>query len=268
MANIHPTALVDKKAVIADDVQIGPYSIIGPHVKIGSKTVIGPYVQITNNVEIGSNNQIFHGSCIGENGQDLTFNNPEPRIVIGDNNIFRENMTVHQPSKPGNATKIGNENYLMCNVHIAHDVVIGDKNIIAATTALGGYVEIENNVYISGLVGVHQFVKIGRYAIIGAGTPALLDVPPYSMLTGSPGAISGLNMIGMKRAKFSSSKIQCIKNIYKYVFMRGHSTAKSTELLEKELLLKYEPGTEENAIVQHYLNFLKASNRGIAPKQK
>ncbi|MDH4200572.1 MAG: acyl-ACP--UDP-N-acetylglucosamine O-acyltransferase [Spirochaetia bacterium] len=267
MTNIHKTALVDEKARLAENVEIGPFSIIGPDVTIGAGTKIGAYVQIKNCVEIGNENQIFHGSSIGELGQDLTFSNPEPKIVIGNKNILRENVVIHQPAKQGNTTRLGDQNYIMCNVHLGHDVRMGNNNIIAPTSALGGHVELENNVYISGLVAIHQFVHIGRYAIIGGGTPALLDVPPYSMLTGSPGAITGLNMVAMRRAKFSSDKIQLVKNIYKAVFMRNAIPAKAPDILEGEMLIKYQPGSEEYLLIKHYIDFLRASKRGITPRQ-
>jgi len=266
MANIHKTALVDERAQLAGDVEIGPFSIIGPDVKIGAGTKIGPYVQIKNRVEIGTNNQVFHGACIGENGQDLTYNNPEARIVIGNDNVIREMVTMHQPSKPGNATKMGDKNFIMCNVHMGHDVVLGNNNILATNTALGGYVQLENNVFLSGLVGVHQFVHIGSYSIISAGTPTLMDVPPYCMMAGSPGIITGLNMIGMKRAKFSPEKIKVIKEIYKITFMRKTPPAKAHEELENGLLNQYNPDSEEYGVVKHYIEFLRACKRGVAPR--
>jgi UDP-N-acetylglucosamine acyltransferase len=266
MANVHKTALVDERAQLADDVEVGPFSIIGPDVKIESGTKVGPYVQIKNRVEIGKNNQILHASCIGENGQDLTFNNPEAKIIIGNDNVIREMVTIHQPAKPGNTTKMGDKNYIMCNVHMGHDVVLGNNNIIATNTALGGYVQLENNVFLSGLIGVHQFVRIGCYSIISAGTPTLMDVPPYSTLAGSPGVVTGLNMIGMKRAKFSSAKIKVIKEIYKITFMRKTPPAKAHEELESALLNQYQPDTEEYAVIRHYIDFLRACKRGVAPR--
>ncbi|MDH4261440.1 MAG: acyl-ACP--UDP-N-acetylglucosamine O-acyltransferase [Spirochaetia bacterium] len=266
MKNIHKTAIVEEGAQVAEDVEIGPFSIIGPNVKIDSGTKIGPYVQIKNRVEIGKNNQIFHGTCIGENGQDLTFNNPDAKIVIGNDNVIREMVTIHQPAKSGNITTVGDKNYIMCNVHMGHDVVLGNNNIIATNTALGGYVQLENNVFLSGLIGVHQFVHIGSYAIVGAGTPTLMDVPPYCMMAGSPGVITGLNMIGMKRAKFSKEKIRVIKDIYKITFMRKTPPAKAHDELEKNFLPQYSVDTEEHSVIKHYISFLRSCKRGIAPR--
>ncbi|MDH4201223.1 MAG: acyl-ACP--UDP-N-acetylglucosamine O-acyltransferase [Spirochaetia bacterium] len=266
MANIHKTALVDEKAELANDVEIGPFSIIGPDVKIDSGTKVGPYVQIKNRVDIGKNNQILHGTCIGENGQDLSFNNPDAHIVIGNDNTIREMVTIHQPSKKGNATKLGDKNFIMCNVHIGHDVILGNSNVIATNTALGGYVQLENNVFLSGLVGVHQFVHIGSYSIVGAGTPTLMDVPPYSMMTGSPGVITGLNMVGMKRAGFSPEKIMIIKEIYKTTFMRKTPPAKASDELENNLLNQYSAESEQYAVIRHYIDFLRSCKRGVAPR--
>jgi UDP-N-acetylglucosamine acyltransferase len=175
-------------------------------------------------------------------------------------------VTIHQPSKPGNVTKVGDGNFIMCNVHMGHDVVLGNKNIIATNTALGGYVQLENNVFLSGLVGVHQFVHIGSYSIISAGTPTLMDVPPYCMMAGSPGVITGLNRIGMKRAGFSAGKIRVIKDIYKIIFMRKIPPARAHEELEANLSGQFQPDSEEYGVIKHYIDFLKACKRGVAPR--
>ncbi len=266
MSKIDKTAIVHESATLGKGVEIGPFSLIGPDVTVGENTTIGPYVQLKGPLTIGKSNRIFHGACLGEIGQDMHFNNPEARIEIGDDNIIREYVTIHQPAVKGNVTRVGNRNFLMCHVHLGHDVVIGDNCILTPSVAVGGHVTLENNVYIGGLSAIHQFVRIGQYSIIGGVAAVLRDVPPYSMFTGSPDAISGINLVGLRRAKFSSDKIQLIKNIYKIVYMRATSPAKAIETLETDLLPKYGEGSEENAIVRNYIAFLKSSDRGISSR--
>ncbi|MES0491178.1 MAG: acyl-ACP--UDP-N-acetylglucosamine O-acyltransferase [Leptospirales bacterium] len=266
MANIHPTALVDSKAQLDDSVTVEPFSIIGPDVSIGAGTKIGPYVQLKGKLDIGKNNQIFHAACIGENGQDLTFDNSEAAIKIGDNNVLREYVSIHQPSKPGNLTQIGNNNYLMCNVHLGHDVQMKNNNVLTPAVAVGGHVQLDDNVYIGGLSAIHQFVKIGKFSIVGGVTAVLRDIPPYSMFSGEPGGITGLNMIGLRRAEFPSDRISLIKNIYKTVYMRGNIPKKAASILEEEFLNQTEQGSEERKILQEYIDFIRSSDRGISAR--
>lgn len=266
MSTIHSTAIIDPGAELGPGVEVGPFSIIGPGVRVGANTKIDAYVQLKGPLEIGENNKIYHGVCLGEVGQDSSFNNPEMKVVIGNNNILREYVTIHQPAVKGNVTQIGDNNFLMCHVHLGHDVVMGNNCILTPSVAVGGHVTLENNVYIGGLSAIHQFVRIGKYTIIGGVCAVLRDVPPYSMFAGNPDSISGLNMVGLRRAKFSSQKIQLIKNIYKVVFMRAATPVKAIEALESDMLPSYPSGSEEHEVVAQYINFLKNTQRGISTR--
>ena len=266
MSKIHTTALIDEGAKIAEDVEIGPFSIIGPDVEIGAGSIIGPYVQIKGKVKIGKNNHIFHGCCIGESGQDLTFNNPEARIEIGDGNVLREYVTMHQPAKVGNVTKMGNKNYLMCHVHLGHDVQMGNNNVLTPSVAVGGHVVLEDNVYLGGLSAIHQHVRIGKFAIVGGVTAVLKDVPPYAMYADEGAGISGLNMVGLKRAGFSSESMGLIKGIYKTLYMRGNTTEQAIEKLKGDLQKTHPEGTPGYELLSHYLDFLQESKRGLSPR--
>lgn len=266
MSKIHPSALVDENAKIAEGAEIGPFSIIGSEVEIGEGTTIGPYVQIKGRVIIGKNNQIFHGCCIGEGGQDLTFNNPEARIEIGDENVLREHVIIHQPAKVGNVTKMGNQNYLMCQVHLGHDVQMGNNNVLTPSVMVGGHVVIEDNAYLGGLSAVHQHVRIGKFAIIGGVCAVLKDVPPYTMYAAEGAGISGLNKVGLQRANYSAESMSLIKKIYKTLFMRGMRTEEAIEKLQEELKETHPEGAPGHELLSHYIDFLQATKRGLSPR--
>ncbi|MDH5717851.1 MAG: acyl-ACP--UDP-N-acetylglucosamine O-acyltransferase [Spirochaetia bacterium] len=263
MSKIHSTAIVDKKAEIADDVEIGPFSIIGPEVKIGKGCKIASHVEIKSNVEIQENNEFYHGCLIGEKPQDLTIKNSKPKIIIGSNNVFREFSTVHQPSVEGGATEIGNNNFIMGTAHIAHDVKIGNKVILVQGCALGGYVQIEDNVYIGGLSGIHQFCRVGTFAIVGGVSKVVKDVPPYIMADGQPGKAIGINKIGMKRAGIPSSESTLIRKAFKILYRSNISTSTALEKIKSDILLKLEKDSSAYKKIYHFIDFIEAGQRGI-----
>jgi len=268
MPQIHPTALVDSSAKIADDVKIGPFCIVGPEVTLGPGNVLDSNVQIINRVEVGSQNQFAHGCTIGNIGQDSNFNNPEAKIVIGNNNKFRENVTVHLPAKVGNITRIGDNNFLMVNVHIGHDVQIGSNVIMVPTSAIAGYVEIGNNAYISALVGIHQHVRVGEYALVGGVAALTLDLPPYFMAAGTPAKVHGINLVGMRRANFSPELIRAVKNAYKIMYLQKNSLQGAIAKIESDVVAGLAEGSAERQKMEEFVNFLKTSKRGIAPKSR
>jgi len=265
MSKVHSTAIVSEKAVIADDVEIGPFSIIGPDVKIGKGCKLDSYVHIKGKVEIGENNTFYNGVFIGESGQDLTVKNPIPSIKIGNNNHFREFVTIHQPSKEGNITTVGNNNFLMGHVHLAHDVKLANNIIIVQNSILAGYIEVQDKAYISGLVAVHQFVKIGKYTLLGGGSKVTLDPPPYTTSTGHPSAVHGLNLIGMRRSGLSKEVIRTVKEIYKILYLKNYPPKKSLITLEA-LLKEYTPDNESYQPIMDTIEFIKNSKRGLMAK--
>jgi UDP-N-acetylglucosamine acyltransferase len=205
----HKTAVIDPKAKIADDVEIGPYSIIGPNVSLGEGCVVGPHVVINGDTIIGKNNKFFQFASIGEIPQDLKYNGERTQLIIGDDNTFRECVTVNLGTIDDNGkTVIGSRNLFMAYSHIAHDCIIGDDNIFVNSCALAGHIIVENFVHVGGYCGVHQFCKIGSYSFISHSCSILKDVPPYVMVTGGTDAtVCGLNIVGLRRDNFSDDDI-------------------------------------------------------------
>ncbi|MDH5719137.1 MAG: acyl-ACP--UDP-N-acetylglucosamine O-acyltransferase [Spirochaetia bacterium] len=265
MAKIHATALVDKKALLADDVEIGAFSIIGPDVTIGAGCKIGNYVEIKGKVDIGENNEFYHSCFIGEKPQDLTVTNPKPFIKIGNSNIFREFSTVHMPSKEGNATEVGNNNFIMGTVHLGHDVKLENNVILVQGCVLGGYVHVENYAYIGGLAAIHQFCRIGAYSIVGGSTKVVKDIPPYIMADGSPNTAIGINRIGLQRKGFSQSETTAIRKAYKILYRKGISVPTALEMLKNDLLISLDSNSIEYQRIDYFINFIQSSERGIAP---
>ncbi len=261
---IHPSAIIEPGARIGENVKIGPFCIIGPEVEIGDNTELYSNVRIVGKTKIGSGNRIFSGTVIGEDAQDVHFNNPEAEIIIGDNNIFRENCTVHKPKIKGEKTIIGNKNYFMVNVHIAHDCIVGNNIVIVNNSGLAGHVTVDDNAMISGLSMVHQFTRIGSYAMIGGVSKVTRDIPPFTLVNGNPATVHGLNAVGLRRAGMSESERRAIRSAFKILYLRGQSAPKAVETIEKELLSTLPEGSNEKARIDYFVNFLKETKRGIA----
>ncbi|WP_461538111.1 acyl-ACP--UDP-N-acetylglucosamine O-acyltransferase [Spongorhabdus nitratireducens] len=253
--NIDPRAIVDERAVIADDVQIGPWSFIGPDVEIGAGTVINSHVVIKGPTTIGRNNKIYQFASVGEDCQDLKYKGEPTRLEIGDGNTIREGCTIHRGTIQDNSlTRIGSNNLLMAYVHVAHDCMVGDNNIFANNTSLAGHVEVGNNVILGGYTGVHQFCKIGSYSMSAGNATIFKDVPAFVMAAGSPAEAQGMNFEGMRRRGYSRDLIRTLRTAYKIVYRQG---LKLTEALEQ--LEQYADIPE----VALYIESLKASTRGI-----
>ena len=204
---IHPTAIIDPAAEIGPEVEIGPYSVIGPHVQLGSQCRIGPHVVIEGHTTLGEQCQISQFASLGAPPQDLKYKGEPSTLVIGRRNVIREYVTLQPGTASGHmTTTIGDENLFMASSHVAHDGIVGNRNVFANSVALGGHVTIGNSVILGGLVGIHQFVRIGDFAFISGGTLVGEDVPPYcfGQFGQTPrGALRGVNTIGLKRAGFS-----------------------------------------------------------------
>ncbi len=255
MSKIHPSALVSKKAKIASDVEIGPYCIIGDRVTIGRGTRLLNHVTLEGVTVIGENNQIYTGTCIGFGGQ---MRNPKPGdifVTIGDGNIFREYVTVHGSSDENHPTRIENRGFFMANSHIAHDCVVEDDVTMANVAALGGHVHVESFAMIGGLVGVHQNVRIGKYSMLGGLSKPVLDVPPFSICSGAPAKIFGVNAIGLKRGGYASKDVQTLKKALNTLL--GSGLTLSEAMTETRRLF---PGNKD---VEHLLTFAKNSQRGL-----
>ena len=216
---IHKTAIVDKKAEISSDVKIGPYCVIGPDVKIGSNTILHSHVNIDGNTSIGSNNEIFPFCSIGTPPQDLKYKGEKNSIIIGNNNMFREYVNINPGTLSGGlVTKIGNKNLLMVYSHVAHDCIVEDEVVLANNVQVGGHVLIQNKAIIGGSCAIHQFSRIGQSAMVGGMTGVLSDVIPFGLSYGNRNNLSGLNLIGLRRAGISNSDIKIMQESYKVIF--------------------------------------------------
>jgi UDP-N-acetylglucosamine acyltransferase len=253
---IHNTAIVDSKAKVASSVNIGPYTIIGPNVEIGEDVIIYPHVNISGNTKIGKGNKIYPFASIGNDPQDLKYNGEETKLIIGDNNKIREYVTINPGTEGGGGlTRIGNNCLFMISSHVAHDCYIGNNVIIANNVPLGGHVTIENNVVIGGNSAVQQFTRIGEMAMIGGMTGVLHDVIPYGLSTGNRNILQGLNLIGLRRAKFDNKDILGLNEAYKEIFATKNLT---------ENISKLNGVFKENPLVKNVVEFItKDKKRSI-----
>lgn len=255
--NIHPTAVIDPTAQLADSVKVGAYSVIGPRVSIDEGCEIGPHVVIAGLTRMGKRNKIFQFASVGEICQDLKFNGEETWLEIGDDNIIRETCTLHRGTVQDNSlTKIGDRNLLMVNTHIAHDCMVGSDNIFANNVGVAGHVHIGDTIIIGGNSGVHQFCRIDSFSMIGGGSTILKDVPAYTMVSGNPAKAHGMNYEGMRRRGWSREKINTLRNAFKIVYKEGFTVAQAIEALQQDIL----PETPE---VQLLIDSLLQSKRGI-----
>jgi UDP-N-acetylglucosamine acyltransferase len=247
---IHPTAIIDPKAELDPSVEIAPNVVIGADVKIGANTVIGANVVIDGPIEIGCNNQIFPGAVLGLSPQDLKYKGGKSRVKIGDRNTIREFVTVNRATEDGEETIIGNDNLLMAYVHVAHNCILGDRIVIANSVALAGHVEVESKAVIGGMLGIHQFVKVGKMAMLGGMSRIDRDVPPYMLVEGNPSHVRSLNLIALKRNNFDSEQISIMKKAYKILYKSGLTISQALQELEK---------LKDNEHIKHLTKFMESS---------
>ncbi len=259
---IHPTAIIYPGAEVAEGVEIGPYSVIGANVKIGKGTKIGANSVIDGWTTIGENNKISQLVSIGAPPQDIKYKGEATTLEIGDNNIIREFVTLHLGSPSGTGkTVVGSNNMFMSYSHIAHDCRVGSNVIMANSATLAGHVTVENNVIFGGLCAIHQFTRIGEFAMIGGGTMVGQDILPYTIATSEErraAKLRGLNLIGLKRSGFSEELIRDIKNMYKTVVLSGLKLPDAIVRIRN--LVKQSPQRD------HFLEFIEGSKRGICKK--
>lgn len=254
--NIHPTAVVSKKAELAGEVTVGPNTIIGDNAVIGQGTRIGAHCVIEGRTTIGSRCEIFTGAVIGSRPQDLKYKGEKSFLDIGNENIIREYCTFNPGTENNSRTTVGNNNLFMAYSHIAHDCCVGNDCVIANNGTLAGHVTIEDKAVIGGLVAIHQFVRIGTLSIIGGCSKVVQDIPPYSTCDGHPACIYGLNLVGLRRNKLSKEAIEKLDSAFKTLFNSGLSRKHALEKLEKEI--------KATAEISYLINFMKNSQRGIA----
>ncbi len=253
---IHPTAIVDAKAQLGNNVCVGPYSIIGPEVTIQDNTWIGPHVVIQGPTNIGKNNKFYQFSSIGEDPQDKKFAGEKAYLEIGHNNVFREFMTISRGTgQGGGVTTIGSNNLLMAYVHIAHDCTLGNDITFSNNASLAGHVKIHDYANLGGFVGVHQFTEIGSYCFCAGGSIITKDVPPYMMIAGHPAEPHGLNLVGLKRRGFSEIEMNTLKQAYKLLYRQN--------LTIEEAIQAMNALVHETPEVQLLIDFIEKSERGI-----
>ncbi len=252
---IHRTALVDPTAELSADVSVGPYCVIGPKVTVGEHCSIAGHTVIERNTRVAEGVKIGYGTVIGNDPQDLKYKGEETWVEIGNGTIIREYCTINRGSTATGRTTIGERCFLMTYVHIAHDCAIGNDVIIANSVQMAGHVTVSDRAIISGLVPIHQFVRIGTYAFVGGGSRVNQDVPPYTKAAGNPVHLYGLNSVGLQRAGFSPEVKMALKRAYRLVFNSDLTVSQGVARARTEL--------PEVAEVETFLRFIEASQRGV-----
>jgi UDP-N-acetylglucosamine acyltransferase len=252
---IHPTAVVDPGAEIGEGASVGPYTVIGPDVKVGPRTVVGSHCALEGWTEIGPDCNITHSVCIGQEPQDVKYKGEETYLRIGARNLIREFTTIHRATGEGKETRLGDDNFIMAYVHIAHNCSVGDGTVISSFTALAGHVLVEDHARISGVIPIHQFVRIGTHAMVGGGSRVPKDVLPYIKAAGVPLRVSGLNTIGLKRAGFDPETVKVLREAYRLIFRSDFNVTQAVERIKSEL-----PSIPE---IRHLVEFIETSQRGI-----
>jgi UDP-N-acetylglucosamine acyltransferase len=261
MTTIHPTALVDPKAVLDESVEVGPYTIIGPNVSIGARTKIGPHVVIEGYTSIGCDNEFFQFSSIGAAPQDKKYAGEPTRLEIGDRNTIREFCTFNVGTiQDAGVTRLGNDNWIMAYVHVAHDCQIGSNIILANNATLAGHVHLDDWVFLGGFTTIHQFCRIGAHAMTAFTSAVSQDVPPFVTVAGNRAAPVGINTEGLKRRGFSSEQISAIRRAYKLIYKSGLSLEEAKEALANEASNSADAANH----LRLMLEFLNANTRGIA----
>ncbi|WP_097460184.1 acyl-ACP--UDP-N-acetylglucosamine O-acyltransferase [Mangrovitalea sediminis] len=255
-SGVHPQAIVDPAARIADDVTIGPWSYIGPDVEIGEGTEIMSHVVVKGPTTIGRHNRIFQFSSVGEECQDKKYQGEPTRLVIGDHNVIRESCTIHRGTiQDKGETRIGSHNLLMAYVHVAHDCVVGDNTILANCSTLAGHVHVGDWAILGGGTMVHQFCHIGAHSMCAGGSIVLKDVPAYVMASGQSASAHGINVEGLKRRGFAREDIDALRRAYKVIYRQGLTLKQAIEMLEQDSV--------EIAVVKLLVDSLKIATRGI-----
>jgi UDP-N-acetylglucosamine acyltransferase len=253
---IHSQAIVDDAATLADDVEVGPWTFIGPDVEIGPGCIIEPHVVIRGPTRIGAGNHIYQFSSIGEATPDFKYRDEPTRLVIGSNNVIRENVTIHRGTIQGRSeTTIGNDNLIMAYVHIGHDSVVGNNTVLVNNSALAGHVTVGDWAILSGYTLVHQFCQVGAHSFTGMGSAIGKDVPAFVTVSGAPAQAKAINLEGLRRRNFSSNAISQLQRAFKVLYRQGLTLDIALQRLESMF--------EKSPEVSVFIESVKASERGI-----
>ena len=254
--SIHETAIIDPRARIADDVEIGPWSIVGPNVSIGKGSWIGPHVIINGHTTIGENNRIYQFNSIGEAPQDKKYAGEDTELIIGNNNLIREFCTLNRGTvQDGGATRIGDDNWIMAYVHIAHDCVLGNHIIMGNNASLAGHVTIGDWAILSGFSQIHQFCEIGEHAFISFSSLVNRSVPPYVTVSADKSRPRGVNTEGLRRRGFSPEQVQNVRRAYKVLYRSGHTLEEARDQLAEM--------ATDNEELQTLVEFIDHADRSI-----
>lgn len=252
---IHPAAIVDPGACLADDVEVGPFSVIGPDVEIGAGSVIGPHVVVRGQTMLGKRTRIFQFASVGEDCQDKKYQGEPTRLVMGDDNVIREGVTLHRGTVQDRAeTTIGSRNLFMAYVHVGHDCVIGNDCVLANQVTLAGHVRLGDHAIIGGLSAIHQFCHFGAHAMAGGGSIITKDTPAFVMINGNPAQVHGLNVVGLKRRGFSAEAIRALSDAYRLVYRQGLTVVQALAEIRTRFALDE---------TEHFAASIEASTRGI-----
>jgi UDP-N-acetylglucosamine acyltransferase len=253
MVQVHPTAVVDARAELGEGVRVGPCAVVERDATVGAGCEIGAHAVVKRFTTMGARNRVFEHAVLGGEPQDVSFRGTETGLVIGDDNLIREHVTIHRATRVEEPTRIGSRNFLMVGVHVAHDCRIGDDNIFANGAALAGHIRVEDHAFLSNDVGCHQYVRIGRYAMVGGKSKIVQDVLPYFTTDGNPPRVRGLNTVGLRRAGFSAESRLALRMAYRVLLREG--------LLLDEALAALEEMNDEH--VRHLVAFIRGSRRGF-----
>ncbi len=256
---IHPTAVLHPTAELGSGVEIGPYCVIGEDVQIGDGTSLKAHVVIERNTRIGRNCQIWYGAALGGQPQDVKFRGEHSLVVVGDNNIIREYVTIHRATGESNVTRLGHNNMLMAYAHVGHNVIIGDGNMISSYVGFSGHVVIEDNVVFGGMVGIHQFVRIGKLAMVGGFSKINRDVPPFMVMDGVPARVLDVNRVGLRRHGVPAGIRASLRHACKLLYHSGLNTSQALETIEDEV----EPSEE----VDYLISFIRSIKDGYGGRQ-
>jgi UDP-N-acetylglucosamine acyltransferase len=255
---IHPTAVVSPRAEVGFGVRVGAYAVIEEDVVVGEGCEIGAHAVVKRFTSLGAGNRVFEHVTLGGEPQDVKFKGEASRLVIGEGNLIREYVTIHRASGEGGATRVGSRNFLMVGVHIAHNCEVGDDNIFANGVALAGHITVEDHVFLSSNVGAHQFVRMGRYAMVGGKSKIVQDVLPFLTTDGNPARVRGVNTVGLRRAGFAPETRRALRRAYQLLFRSGVPLGVALEELERM----------EDENVRHLADFIRGSRRGFSRERR
>jgi UDP-N-acetylglucosamine acyltransferase len=254
---IHPTAIIEKGAELDAGVIVGAYAYIGAKVKIAKGTEVMHHATVDGDTTLGEANEVHPYAFVGGKTHDLKFQGGIQKLDIGDRNVFREFTTVHCATKEGMLTKMGDDNLILAYSHVAHECIVGNHLVMSSHAALGGHVEIGNHVNIGWGSGLHQFCRIGDYAMVGATSKVVQDVPPYMIADGSPATVRTMNKVGLERAGFSPDDLALVRRVFKAFYREGLNRKQAAEKLRCDVEI-------DHAIVQAFLKFAAGSGRGLS----